>query len=167
MCYFSKLEHIAHHKTKNQTQSKQLPWTHTHTQSESRGLGKLEEVRFQRWFKRHESVYDLIQKFDVIGDTDICFFIYSLTLWQWQLVSYTFALPLWHQGLQLPQQTQEKMLLITSSCKAVWTGMLHLPGHISKMHCILLCKKDRSNNKQKEIVQTMQKISYNYMPQSP
>ena len=43
-------------------------------QSESIGLGKLEEVRFQRRFKRCVCLlYDLIWKFDVIVDTNICF----------------------------------------------------------------------------------------------
>ena len=70
MCYFSKLEHIAHHKTKN---SQNNFHEHTHTQRESIGLEKLEEVRFKRRFKRRECVYDQIQKFDVIGDTDFCF----------------------------------------------------------------------------------------------
>ena len=63
-CHFSKLEHIAHYKTKNQNTVKTHLCMSTrtqspHTQSTEQDYGiawtTAEEVRFQSWFERCES----------------------------------------------------------------------------------------------------------------
>ena len=56
ICYFSKLEHIAHNKAKNQNTVKTNAHAHTHTHTHTQLIGQLKEDRFQRWFESCEYI---------------------------------------------------------------------------------------------------------------